>query len=40
MVASKLCIFPYNTMETTGTRQAMAIMQQDVMDTVFHSGVA
>ena len=37
-VAPKLCIFPYNAMETTGVRQRMIMMHLGVMDTVFHSG--
>ena len=39
-VAPKLCIFLYNTMETTFIRQGMCIMHLDVMETVYHSGDA
>ena len=37
MVAAKLCIFLYNTMETTGMRQGLGITPFDVLGTVFHS---
>ena len=38
-VAPKLCIFLYNTMDTTGVPQGMIIMHSGVMDTVFHSAI-
>ena len=37
MPAPKLCIFLYNSMETTGVRQRMVIMHSSLMDTVFNS---
>ena len=40
MVAPKLCIFLYNTMESTVIRQGMGIMHSYVMDTFLHSGDA
>ena len=39
-VASKLCTFLYNAIETTAARQGMGIMHSNVKDTVFHSGDA
>ena len=36
-VAPKLCIFPYNAMETIGVRQGMSIMHSSVIYTVFYS---
>ena len=39
-IATKLCIFLYNTMGTTGIRRGMGIIHLEVLDTFFHSGEA
>ena len=39
-VAAKVCIFLYNTLETTGVCHRLGIIPSDVLGTVFHSGDA